>query len=367
MAEYPTRRTTLCAITAAGLSLALSACSPGGAVPPQPSKRLPRRFRMGFSPNPPRFTVQAVIEGINHWSQRAELAIIHEELPWEKLLAGHSPEDILKADKLELVRFLRGKGLGLFFMLDLTNGLGRESEARDLVKAGRSLTEPAVQDLAVRYALAVESLLQPQWLGLAAETNLIRAAAPPTLYRAVMETANTIESALKHAKARSNRFVSVQAETAWGRLAAREAWVGVEQDFADFPFTRALGISSYPYFGFDDPNGIPQDYFSRLLGGRKLPVIVTEGGWTSASLDRVKSTPAKQAQWVERQAQLLDSIDALAWLHLLYADLDIKSLPGPLPELLPLFAYIGLTDSRFRSKPALKAWDGQFARRLAVS
>ena len=78
---------------------------------------------------PPRPTVKAVIEGINLWSQRADRAIIHEELPWGDLLNGVSAEAILKRDKVELVKYLRSKGLALTVMIDLTNGLGRESES----------------------------------------------------------------------------------------------------------------------------------------------------------------------------------------------------------------------------------------------
>lgn len=358
------RRAALAGIAGTGLALALGACGAGGAALPQP---LPdgrtRSWRMGFSHNPPRFTVEAVIKGINLWSRHAELAIIHDELPWADLLAGMSPQAILKRDKVELVKYLRGKGLALTVMLDLTNGLGRESEARALVQAGRSLTEPAVQALARIYALAVEELLAPDWFGLAAETNLIRQVAPAALYAAVKHTAVAIDADLARAGARSRRFVSVQAEAAWGRLSTRNPYVGIAQDLADFPFTRALGISSYPYFAYADPADIPPNYFTRLRGTSGLPVIVTEGGWTSASRGPISSSPAKQARYIERLAELLDSVSALSWFQLQFADIDLASVPPPVPALLQLFTAIGLTDADFHPKPALAAWDAVFARR----
>lgn len=320
---------------------------------------------MGFSHMPPRPTVKAVIDGINLWSRRAELAIVHEELPWADLLAGVSPEAILKRDKVDLVKYLRSKGLALTVMLDLTNGLGREGEAPALVKARRSLTEPAVQQLAKAYALAVEAMLRPDWLGLAAETNLIRQLAPPELYRAVRETANELEQALAASNARSRRFVSIQAEAAWGRMLAQGAYVGIAQDFSDFPFTSALGISSYPYFGHADPAEIPDEYYTRLRGSTGLPVIVTEGGWASASVGPIKSSPQHQARYIARHAELLDSVDAVGWFQLQFAELDLKAFPGPLPDIVPLFVSIALTDPEFREKPALAVWDGLFQRRWA--
>lgn len=356
MPDQPSRRTLLQALAALGL------------LPPAARAAKPQRtrtWRMGFSHNPPRPTVSAVIEGINLWSRRADMAIIHDELPWAALLAGESPEAILKRDKLDLVKYLRAKRLGLAWMLDTTNGLERREEAPALLKAGRSLADPKVQALAVRYALAVEAMLRPQWLGLAAETNLVRMAAPTKVYQAVKETASAIEAALAKANARSLRFVSVQAEVAWGRLLAKGRYAGIAQDLADFPFIRMLGISSYPYFGFDQPEDIPLDYYARLGRESGLPVLVSEGGWTSTGVGTVKSSPEKQAGNVARQAQLLERARAVGWFQLLFADFDTAAFPGPLPPNLPLFTRIGLVDADFRPKAALKTWDGVFARKWA--
>ena len=67
----------------------------------------------------------------------------------------------------------------------------------------------------------------------------------------------------------------------------------------------------------------------------------------------VASSPNKQARYIARHAALLDGINAHAWLQLQYADIDLASLPLPVPTNLPLFASIGLTDANFAPKPAL--------------
>jgi hypothetical protein len=125
-----------------------------------------------------------------------------------------------------------------------------------------------------------------------------------------------------------------------------------------------LGLSSYPYFGFAQPEDIPAEYYSRLLNGRALPVMVVEGGWTSAAAGTIQSTPALQARYITRHAQLLDAVGARGLIQLLFADIDVASLPPPIPLNLPLFVHIGLTDSDFNAKPALAAWDALHARRL---
>ena len=157
-------------------------------------------------------------------------------------------------------------------------------------------------------------------------------------------------------------LISVQAETAWGVLAGPGAYEGVETDFQDFPFMQTLGLSSYPYFSYDQPEDMPDDYYSRLLNGRSIPAMVCEGGWTSASVTGISSSPEQQARYITRHADLLDSIDAAAIVQTLFADIDIASLTNP-PANLPLFISIGLMDKDFTAKPALTAWDGSYARR----
>lgn len=339
---------------------ALAACggSDRASEPPPP-----RTWSLGFSPTPPVLTVQSVLQGIDTWSQRSEFAIVHEELPWTDLLAGTAPEQILENEKTELVAYMRARGQRLVFVLDLTDGLSRAEEAPQLRALGRSLSEPAVQQVARDYALAVAAVLQPDYLGLAAETNLIRAAAPASLYAAVVTTANLMAADLDAANATAVQFHSVQVETAWGLFTATP-FEGIEQDLADFPFAEAIGLSSYPYFVFDDPNDIPDDYYSRVIEPTALPAFVAEGGWSSTSVGVGQGSLEKQARYVARQAQLLDSIGALMWLHLLFADPELATWPQPIPPNLPLFVNIGFTNSDFSPKPALAEWDELFARPL---
>lgn len=353
-------RSTLLACAAALVLTAVAACGGGD----QSTSTTTRTWRLGFSPIPPRPTTAAVIEGIDRRSQRAEIAAIHEELPWTDLLGGMSPDDILDRDKVQLVDYMRAKGLQLFFMADLTDGLSRGEEAPQLRALGRSITEPAVQQAYRSYLLAVDRKLHPEIIGLAAETNLIRAAALPAVYASVVTAANDAAADLFAAESSATILFSVQVETAWGRLGGNANYVGVEEDFINFPFAQRLGLSSYPYFGFAQPEDIPTNYYSRLLNGRTLPVMVVEGGWTSAAAGSIQSSPALQARYVTHHALLLDAMDARGLIQLVFADIDLASFPPPIPPNLPLFVNIGLTDSDFNAKPALAAWDVLHARRL---
>jgi len=325
----------------------------------------PRTWALGFGLVPPRPKVPVVIRLIDLMSQRAEIAAIHEELPWKDLLGGMSADAILDRDKAGLVKYLRGKGLKLYLMADPNDGLSRGEEAPQLRALHRSLAEPAVQEAYRRYVIAFARRFHPEYIGLAAETNLVRRMASPALYAAVKQTANDAAAGLRAGGSTAQLVASVQVETAWGLLPARGQYMGIEQDLADFPFVEVLGLSSYPYFAFGKPADIPDNYYSRLLHDRKLPVMVVEGGWTSAAVGPVQSSPEVQAAYMARLAQLADSVRARAVIQLLFADLDLDSFPKPQPAILPLFTRIGVVDAEFRAKPVLAAWDRLHRRRLS--
>jgi hypothetical protein len=240
------------------------------------------------------------------------------------------------------------------------DGLNRAAEAPELVELGRSISEPAVQQVYRQFVLALSTIVKPDYLGLAAETNLIRLAAPASLYASLKQMVNAAANDLQFVGSSARRYVSVQVDVAWG-WGQNNVYKGVEQDFADFPFMRALGLSSYPYFGYADPDEVPLDYYSRLPNGRSLPLMVVEGGWASGSAGTVVSSPEEQVRYLRRQARMLDSARASAVFQLTFTDLDIPSLNLPPGSILPLFATLGMVDANLRPKAALAIWDSLFA------
>ena len=336
--------------------------------PPQPkiSSGAPRTYLMGFSVIPPRPDLATAVRSLDMWTKRADAAIMHLDVPWALLLAGTSPEEALRRDGVDLEHYYRSKHLKVIVTMDVTNGLARESESAALVAAHRSITEPSIQRLYRSYVRTLVDKLHPDYLGLAAETNLIREIAPRPVYDAVVRMTNDAANDVRrqHPAATLPLYISVQVETAWGKLGKQRAFAGIDQDLRDFPFMNVIGLSSYPYLGgFKDPEQIPLDYYNRVRGSRKLPVMVVEGGWPSESARGVfSSSPEMQARYIARQAQVLDAANAIAAFQLSFTDLDLASFPKPVPTILPLFATLGMVDANLQPKPALKTWDEVFAR-----
>jgi len=341
------------------LAALLASCSkkhsPTAPAPPT------RTYRMGFSGVPPKPDIAVTLASIDLWSQRADVALILSEPPWDSLLAGWPADTLVKALHLGLANYYRSKGHRIVVSIDPTNGLDRSSDSAPLVAAGRSLTEPAVQQVYRAYVTAMDTILHPDYLGFASETNLVRAIAPTALYSALVQVANDAAADVRAVDGSVKLYASVQVETAWGALGGSGAYVGIAQDRADFPFMDALGLSSYPYLaGYADPDSVPLDYYDRLDEGSPIPMLVIEGGWTSRSIGGIVSSPDMQRRYIERQAALLDRVRAVGWFQITFTDLD--SIFFPPGTSLPLFAYNGLVDKDLNPKPALSSWDAFYAR-----
>ena len=315
---------------------------------------------MGFSAIPPRMSQAEVLAVLDTWTPRADAAIMHISPPWKALLSGVSATAAVNANELPLANYYRAKNLQIVVMVDATDGLNRAAEAPELVELGRSISEPAVQQVYRQFVLALSTIVKPDYLGLAAETNLIRLAAPASLYASLKQMVNAAANDLQFVGSSAKRYVSVQVDVAWG-WGQNNVYKGVEQDFADFPFMRALGLSSYPYFVYADPDEVPLDYYSRLPNGRSLPLMVVEGGWASGSAGAIVSSTEEQVRYLRRQARMLDSARASAVFQLTFTDLDIPSLNLPPGSILPLFATLGMVDANLRPKAALAIWDSLFA------
>jgi hypothetical protein len=348
------------------ISGTIGACTNGV----DPNSLPARTYRLGFSSTPPRLTIQSVLQTIDAWRPHSDIAQITQSVPWRALLADTSAALLVTRDQKDLAALYRSRGLPLIVQLDVTDGLARDREAPELVALGRSISEPSVQQRYREYVAAIDSILHPEYLGLAAETNLVRAIAPATLYAAVVTIVAGGENTLKAQGSVAKRFVSVQVETAWGRLPDVGHFVGIATDRADFPFITALGLSSYPFLaGFANPGDVPADYYARLneSSATRLPMLVAEGGWSSGSVTGVTSSPDKQALWIKRQMELADRAALVAVTQITFTDLDLSTYPVPPGSILPLFAQLGLVDVDFHAKPALAEWDRAFARPLRIN
>lgn len=338
--------------------------------PGTPAAGTRRTFKMGFANSAPRFDdINLFIQSLDLWTTRADAAIVSNEVPWSELLAGMRPGDYVVDNFKDIVDYYRSKDLTVWVYIDPANGLDRSGDSQELQAAGKSIADADIQRLYVKYVIAMDSVLRPKHLGLALETNLIRASAPKSIYNGIVAAANGAAIALKAAGSDASLSVSIQVEQAWGGINGGGSFQGIQQDLDDFPFLQELGMSSYPYFRYNTPDDIPDDYYSRIASGTGLHVFVSEGGWTSKTLTagsyQISSSEGEQASYMQRQKDLLSNCAAVAWFQLTFTDIDLTGIPPGTPDIIRYFAFLGLVDTNFRPKPALQEWDKVFALNLA--
>lgn len=326
-----------------------------------------RTYRMGFMNSAPRYNdFDVFLQSLNLWTTRADAATITLEVPWDSLYAGKSPATYINNNFTGLVNFYKSRNLEVWVAIDPQNGLDRTSDAVELKKMGKSIADPEVQQHYQAFVLAMDSILKPTHISLAMETNLIRLAAPPSIYQGVKTAANGAAQALKLKKSNAKLSMSVQAETAWGRLQRTNQYIGVEEDFADFPFAEELGISSYPYFGYNNPDDIPNNYYTQLLKNRKIPVYVAEGGWATTSFTapnafNVNGSEEIQGKYFRKHHTILNQAKAMAWFQLVFTDIDVTALPSQVDPSIVNFATLGLVSTNFTPKSSFKVWDSLYA------
>src|ERR1700730_16811603 len=146
-----------------------------------------RSYRMGFQNYAPRLDFNLYIQTLNLWVQRADAAMITTEVPWDSLFSGVTPENYVINNYKGLVDYYRSKNFKLWVYIDPENGLNRGSDAIALIALGKSIAQTNVQKIYRRFAVVMDSILRPEHLGLALETNLISGAAPDSIYQGIKQ------------------------------------------------------------------------------------------------------------------------------------------------------------------------------------
>jgi hypothetical protein len=327
-----------------------------------------RPFLMGFQASAPRFDFDLLLQSLDLWvtnDEAADAAMITTEVPWEALLSGKRASDYVNENYTGLVQYYRQHNLKLWVYIDPANGLNRASDAQALVAAGRSIANEDMQAIYKRFVIVMDSILKPEHLGLALETNLIRAASPQNIYTGIKKASAEVAADLRSRNSAAMISVSVQADVAWGSLQGTFQYEGIAQDLIDFPFMNEMGISSYPYFGYDDPKDIPDDYYSKLADQSGLPVFVSEGGWTSRSITgpnnkQITSSNDEQVDYFYKQEKMLRAANATGWFSLTFTDIDLTAIPSGVDPSIQYFAYLGVVDKDLKPKPAFKVWKDIF-------
>lgn len=323
----------------------------------RPEEGEPRTYAIGWAPGAPRPEVPLVVALMDSLARVSELAILQQPVPWPELLAGASLDSLVQ-DRGNVADYLRARGLQIIFLVDPLDGLNRTREDPGLVEAGRTIREAAIRALHEEWVGRIATRVRPEWFGLASEINTLAARGDPGLYAEVKDLVNTLAPQVRQRSPGSRVFVSFQVDEANGANGRIDPIIDHLALIDDFDID-ALGLSSYPGFFFDTPADVPDDYLARFDAATDLPLLMVEGGWSSCTVAWGNGSPARQADFLQRYAELLDGVHAQAWVMLTFTDLDIDALglPPDRARTLANFACMGVLDAQLRRKPAYEVWE----------
>ncbi len=321
-----------------------------------------RTYLMGWAPGAPRANVSLVLALMDSMAKVSDIAIMQQPVPFPELLAGASIDSLVE-DRNGVASYLRARGMKIIFLVDPLNGLDRRKEDPGLVRTGHSIREPQILALHEDWVRRIAQRIHPEYLGLASEINTLAARGDPALYAVIRGMINTLAPQVRQLSPGTKVFVSFQADEANGAFGQDP--VDNFSLISDFDI-NALGLSSYPVFVFDSPDKVPDNWFANFAAATNLPLIMVEGGWSSAATAWGNGTPQEQVDFIKRYEQLLDGVKAEAWVMLTFTDLDVNALGLDPDRALELsnFAHMGVLDAQLHRKPAYAEWQRVFDRPL---
>lgn len=197
---------------------------------------------------------------------------------------------------------------------------------------------------------------EPRYLGVGNEVNRVweqdRAA-----FEGWLAALPEIRDAVREASPHTQVFATFQYEflvgldtiTGEGR---EPDWTPVE---LASPHLDLVAFTSYPYFGFEDPEHIPSDYYAAIRAHTDRPVGFTELGWPSGPIQPLEGSalaglggsPEEQEAFIRRLPELLAPVAPPFALWVWAYDT---------PAVGPTFESLGLSSHSGEAKPALRAW-----------
>jgi hypothetical protein len=325
---------------------------------------------MGLSDFPHAFTPEAVLFAQEAVRRDADLAMTHldDGIPWEEAAAGARYPAAYQSD---LERRARAQPAGHLRYLALTplnfmrDGLAPRrgaggSEPLRPPWTERRFEDPETIDAYAAHCERLIAIFGPDHLVYGVEVNIL-ASKRPDLWRGLVELLATVHGRLKARHPLLTVSLSFQVDLLRALPAGRAA------DVRDvLPYSDMVGASSYAYERYNDPRGLPADFFDPLvaLGGGKA-FFIAETGWAAEPVTSPYPTfiPASEenqrryVEWLLEQAERHRAVFVNWILTRDYDDLwESHVRDSPDAPLLRLWKDLGLYRGDGTPRPSRDVW-----------
>jgi hypothetical protein len=294
--------------------LIVSGCSNNTPLETPPEKHssydLPittRDFYMGVVPTPrsiPETTWDDIVSAYNETGDIADISMVWtgtnigqtEKLKQNQAVTGLKVYGIRPVLTLSFATIKEVPGEGLKYVIDAPEGVNPD------------LSDPEFRRLWIEEAESIASEFEPDYLSLGNEINDYFYLHPDEIddFKTLLEEAY---SAVKDASPKTRIMVVLS----FTHLIDNDQW-DMLSSFEDS--VDAIGLTTYPWKHFDDPEDIPPDYYTRIEQHTSKPIAFTEIGWTSSQ--ESGSSEQEQARFLIKFLELTGelNVEMVSWLFL---------------------------------------------------
>jgi hypothetical protein len=266
-----------------------------------------RSFFLGITPTPksvPETTFNDLINAFKEASEIAEIAMV-----WTNTNIGQTK----KLKENNLITALRNYGLKPVITLNFTTIKKIPGKGLQQVIDAPEGINPSLSDLNFRNAWLIEAKnlakeFKPEYFSLGNEINDYFFVHPEEL-KDFLTLFDEAKTQIKKVSPNTKVFIVFS----FNHLIDNNQWELLEKfdDRVDL-----IGLTTYPWKHFNDPEDIPENYYSKLKNFTSKPIAFTEIGWISAK--EKQSSEEEQARFLKRFLKLTKNlkIEMINWLFL---------------------------------------------------
>ena len=333
-----------------------------------------RKFAMGFTSHPYDFNEKAYQDTYQKVRRHGDLLAFHLDwgVPWQQALAGkdhYHPEatkiiqDQIAEYRPQQIRYVSTTPQA-HDRLTLAPYWGYDTML-ELPKKWQQKTfdDPEVIQAYLNWCRFLLRTYQPDYFNYGIEVNYSFEGLNDTRFQAYLKLVQTIYPQLKA------EFPDVQLilEFVDRHLTAPQSRL-FDITRKLLPYTDVIGISTYPYFKYDDPDDIAHDWLKEMANlDPTKPIAVTETGYAAESIKipsiglNVQGTVDKQMRFTQKLLSKLDELDTefVIWWGVQdtsQAALKIYQNAGH-DIAASLWKDIGMYDAHGNKRPSLDVWE----------
>lgn len=302
------------------------------------------------------------LEAFELMKNNADYVLHHTGIDWAMFVQGSDIQrDAATTPHLESTNFIAGmaelKGLKTFIVLD---PISQNREEIDPLAIGPDFNDGNVRNAFKNYAVRIARDYKPVYMGLLPEANTYITKHPDDADNIISLYKETYDL-VKQESPQTIVTATFQLEAMAGAAGNNPQWEII--DLFE-PKLDVIAVTTYPSFFFDNPDALPNTYYSQIAQHTSKPIIFAESGWSSGGDVQFHGSYENQERFLRRIVELTSDIDLRLWIWWFLHDQRIEIPGNPIQDW---FKTLGLRESDGTAKLSWITWQEIYGNRNSVN